>query len=70
MNTVLDLTIRCRYNRKLTRAEEALARQKLTLAAEHLADAGLLTGEEAELELASWKQSVKRASTRRHPHRS
>jgi hypothetical protein len=70
MNTVLDLTIRCRYSRKLTRSEETLAREKLKMCAEYLAGAGLLTGEEPELELASWKQSVKQAPARRRPHRS
>jgi len=59
MKTSLDLTISCRYSRKLTPIETAQARHILQSVARHLADGGMLTGESPALELDSWKVRVR-----------
>jgi hypothetical protein len=45
MNTALDLSIRCKYTRKLSAEELSEAKRILQAAAQFLADRGMLTGE-------------------------
>jgi hypothetical protein len=68
MKTSLDLTISCRYSRKLTPSETAEARHILESVARHLADGGMLTGESPTLELDSWRVRVRRTPRRAKGH--
>ena len=64
MKTALDLTITCRYSRKLPAAQEEEARHLLESVAQQLAGGGMLTGESPNLELDFWEVKVRRTPRR------